>query len=101
MKGCEPLVRVVGQRERIAAGEDEPALKRRLQPAGQQRRQLVRRRAVLQVVLEVVEQEGDRHLRQQVLREELEPVPPGILRLAQNARELAQRGLLVFTLAQG
>ena len=100
MESLQKLLRFVRQHEGKTAGKKKPARPRRLQPASQQCRQFFLQRTFLQVVFEVIEEEGQPLRVQKILREEIEAVAPGILRFAQHEGEPPPGVLLVSATIQ-
>ncbi len=104
MQGVQALVGLVGQRERVAAGDEQAAHPGAADPGGQERRQLrisdpmarpVDSVGVGEVVLEVVQQQQHRLAAQQLLSEQPQAVLPPQVGVAEHGDGAAQRVGLV------
>jgi hypothetical protein len=83
----ETVVGALRQSERVAGGKEEPASPRPLQPLSKQFRQVLGKYAARQIVLEIIEEKGERVRREKNLGKNFETIRPGMFRLTQNSGE--------------
>jgi hypothetical protein len=93
---------IARQLERIPAGEQQPALARLPDPLLEKVGQIAPHPPlVVQIVLEVIQQEHKREVREDLPDQQAQPILPGLLGLAGIVRNLAERVALVAASGYG